>query len=555
MSSRERTLAVLLIGLILLGVGGVGGYMLVYEPVQRKWAEAAKLEEEVADLDGKLAQAGKDVPRLADARRRSLPPDQTLSRREYGEMMSRLLLRANVPLGFRVTERSPDAAGVPLLAAKKPAYTRVVYEIAFEKADMWAVHDFLAAYYKLNLLHQITALEIKTDTAQTGTQRKAAPDRKDLSVKVTTEAIVLDGAEPRRTLLPVPTAFAAAGGFAGYHALALTPEAGRGLTPVQLAPVLSPARRDSTLIVQNDIFHGPLPPPPPLQVEKIADVSVEVEKPIPSVIVPLAGDLGPAGKVTLEATTDGKLFPPGGVKVDQAARTISLTPARGETGTATVTVSARAEGGVEAKAKFKVSVNPPQEAANRPDISDAIRLVIATTRSDGTAVAVIRDNFNPHTYEIEAGPDGVKVMKYWFPTAKKKPDPDYKISPKPVLIISDDTSATGRTFRVVAIDGDGIVVADLKGDGAKGGPKSDPGKAPGPRDRTGQGPAELLALVTGSAAVVARPAPPDQPTLYRWVVGKSLKSLTEVPKDEARRILRRSAETGPVGATAVAAGN
>jgi hypothetical protein len=264
----------------------------------------------------------------------------------------------------------------------------------------------------------------------------------------------------------VSTAFAAAGGLAGYNAIALVPEAGRALTPLQLAPALAGGRRDYTLIVQNDLFHGPIPAAPA----------------------------------------------------------------------------------------------PPREEP-LPDSSDAIKLVMATTRSDGSAVAVVRDNFNPFNYEIEADAKGVRVTKYVYFGAAKRKDRFY--GPPDQLVISDEeVSKTNRQFKVVSIAEDGLVLIDLKpsaaSEGAKPGgakPGTPPGGGtPGRRGpRTGLGPLGALALI-GTAEAEA-PSPADQPTLYRWGVGKSLKGLAEVPREEARKILQRSAETGPVGATAVATGH
>ena len=564
MSSRERNLAIVLSALIVLGVGGTLGYLFIYQPIQSKAAAAAKLQQEIDDLQEKAKKARADAPRLSATRRRSLPADENLARREYTEVMSRLLRQASVPPGYTIVSKpAPDARTIPVLpgAAKKPAYTKVVTEIEFKRADLWAVHDFLTGYYKLNLLHQITALSIKKDDDATSAGKsRTNPERKDLSVRLTTEAVILDGAEPRRTLLPVPTAFAGLGGWAGYDAVALTPEIGRGLTPLQLTPVLSTRGRDYSLIVLKDLFHGPLPSPPPLRLDKIADVSVDADTTIQPVKVPVVADSGYSGRVALTAKAEGALLPEGAVKIDQTARTLTFVPAAGETGTATVTVVAKAENGQEAKTTFKVSVKePPEPEAPRKkdDIATAIRLVITTTRSDGTASAVIRDNFNPLAYEIEADAKGARVMKYYFTGAKKQPEVGYKHTPKPYLDISDDTSGTSRMFRVVAIDEVGLVLIDLKVAEAQPGvkaptPKASGGRVPNPRggkDRAAEGPADPLAAVLGSAAFVTRP---QQPTLFRWVSGKSLATLAEIPKDEARTILRRAAETGPVGATAAA---
>jgi hypothetical protein len=546
MSSRERNLAVLLIALILVFGSAAAGYALIYQPIQSKNAAAAKLEADVAKKQDEYDKLLFERKKLGDLRRRSLPADPALARREYAEMMSRLLIQAKVPSGFRVRDLTPDNTGTPALAGKKLAYTKLAYEITFARADMWNVHDFLLAYYKLPLLHQITLLDIKTDAQPASSTRgKVVNDRRDLMVKIVTEAIILDGAEPRRSLFSVPVAFAAVGGLSGHHALGHTPEASRNLSHGD-SPVLADRDRDYTLIVRNDIFHGPLPLPPSMNIERIADISVEQDKTISPVKVRVAGDVGPSGKVTLEVKADGKVLTEGTVKIDQTAKTIAILPMEGETGSGEITVTARTPDGKEAKTRFKVKITEPEkeEVKALPEISDSIKLIIAATRSDGTASAIIRDNFNPFTYEIEVTPSGrIKITKFYFLSANKKKDRDYLPDESSHLVFSDDgVSTTSRSFRVVAIDSEGLYILDLK-------PKAEvkpKGLGVRPVASLKQGPADPLAAVVGSAAMV-KPTDTD-PVLYRWTIGSSLKGLKEVPKDEAKRIVDQAKLGGPVAA-------
>ena len=206
MTPRERTLAILLIAGIVLAVGGFARL-----PVRRtrryqsKHDEADSLEAENQELDDEVKKLQKDAKRLADAKKRSLPADESVAQLEYFAAMDKLL-DANVASGFSISPRSPDDRSIPILAREEAGVQRVVFEVQFKKADLWQVHDFLTGYYKLNVLHQITALNIKRDDDTGGSPRPAGTGaRNDLTVTFTTEAIILDGAENRRTLLPVPT--------------------------------------------------------------------------------------------------------------------------------------------------------------------------------------------------------------------------------------------------------------------------------------------------------------------------------------------------------------
>ena len=259
MNSREQTLALVLLGAILLTAGAAGGYMFAWQPLQKQKAAEATLKQEIADLEAQVAAQLQAQRRLEVARLRSLPADEALARREYTIALERLVEGAGIPKGYTINRKAVDnsARVVPEISKGKPVYTRVAYEVVFKKADMWAVKDFLQGYYQLGLLHQITSISIKKDE-DPGAKNSAR--RNDLTVILTTEAILVDGADPRRTLLPVPTAFAAIGGGAMYRGMAASPEAGRGVHPQVLVPVLAPSNRDYSLMVQKDPFNGPLPP-------------------------------------------------------------------------------------------------------------------------------------------------------------------------------------------------------------------------------------------------------------------------------------------------------
>jgi len=199
MTPRERNLALICGGFLVVTLLGVA-YMFVYEPLQAKDAAANKLDEEVKALEDKerALQASLKV-----ALTRSLPADSNVARREYTVMMTRMLAKANIPQHAVTVKEKPiaDIRGIPLMANKKPVYTRVSYDIDLKNVDMWQIEDFLTDFYELNLLHQITAISIKHDD----NTRKGPIDRKDLTVSLTTEAIIVDGAENRPSLLPVPS--------------------------------------------------------------------------------------------------------------------------------------------------------------------------------------------------------------------------------------------------------------------------------------------------------------------------------------------------------------
>jgi hypothetical protein len=544
MNSREQTLALLLLGLITLTVAGAVGYFFVLGPIAKARNDELALGAEIADLEKQFNAQRQNSQRLKVAQTRSLPADPALARREYVVALERLIEAAGVPKGYTISPKAVDNSPrfVPELSKGKPIYTRVAFELVFKKADMWAVQAFLEGYYKLGVLHQITAFNIKKDE-ESGA--KNAGKRNDLTVTLTTEAIIIEGAEPRKTLLPVPTAFAAVGGGAIYKGLTLSPEAARGVQPEQTVPALSPVGRDYRLMVQKDPFHGPLPietppTPKPLKLATIRDVKVKSGEKSSPVRVSMTGD--GANTATFTAIAAGNLFAEGALKVDPKNYAIELPTVEASEGTATITVIATtADGKSTDKTTFKVSLEEVVVAAPTPkeDISPYVVLIGATPRSDGTAWARVKDNANRLRYEIEAKPKGVTVVKEWFVLEWKK-DRDYEEAPG-VLHITADGTSTNRTFKVVAIDAEGIIVSDLKPEGAAPAPSRPKGPGWPPKGQPKQGPGSPLAALGGNP-IVAIP----RPKMYRWEVGQPLSKLQEIPEEDARKILKQVEESGPV---------
>ncbi len=279
----------------------------------------------------------------------------------------------------------------------------------------------------------------------------------------------------------------------------------------------------------------------------------------------------------MTAVASGTLFPEGALKVDPKTLAIELPKTSASEGTATIAVYATSVEGKSEKTSFKVSVTAKtvEDVAKGPDtrdeISGAIILTMVTFRSDDTASAAIRDSANRQRYAVEVEGGKVKILKEKFgryadEKAKDEKtkwrvgwheDEAHKKLAPGVLNLSDDTSKTNRTFRVVAVDADGLILADLRPDAAPpAAPKVQPGKGmfPGGFQPGGgfpgkggfpprQGPANPLAAVGGNMAGTIPAAPAK---LYRWTVGQSLATIKLVPDDEAKKILKQVAATGPM---------
>jgi hypothetical protein len=264
-TSRERTLATLLGTFILAVVVGLVGYVGVYLPLTAKWEAARTLDDEIAEKDFKLATVLKDKPRLDAALKRSLPANPDDARQEYDAAVSRMLRDAKVPAAaVTVRPKAVDNRNVPEITPKlgntpaRPAYTKVALEVTLKPVSYATLIDVLHRYYKLDLLQQITKFNVKRLESGTAARRTSPvyPDRTDLEVQFVTEAVILDGAESRRTLAPVPAAMGAAGGAAGYGALLHSPVVARGIARPEAGSILATADRDYSLMLVKDLFHG-----------------------------------------------------------------------------------------------------------------------------------------------------------------------------------------------------------------------------------------------------------------------------------------------------------
>src|SRR5262249_24765036 len=81
-------------------------------------------------------------------------------------------------------------------ASKRPPYTRLSFEIVAH-GDLISIVDFLDRFYRLPLLHRIRNLRITRPLTVAPGQMQL-----ELDFTVTVEALIVDGAEKRDTLLP-----------------------------------------------------------------------------------------------------------------------------------------------------------------------------------------------------------------------------------------------------------------------------------------------------------------------------------------------------------------
>jgi len=302
MNQRERTMTVVLMVVIFLMLAGFLGYQFIWSPIQDRNKQIANLREEISEREKRVTEITEQLPRYNQLRKLSLPADVDLARREYEMQLSGLLRRADFPASaITITPRPADVKTAPPLSGKKPAYTKLAFVVQV-KGELASFVDFLDQFYRQPLLHQIKLLTV-TRPNRSG-DRKATAN--ELDINMTIEAIVLDSADPRLTLAPVPLAANLLGGGGGaFRVGMIAVESGRG-GPVNLGSFLAmnsaagrkqvdydltlaePARQYASIAGKN-VFFGPPPPP---QVEPTAEQ-------------PKEPDLAPYIRLTSVSESDG----------------------------------------------------------------------------------------------------------------------------------------------------------------------------------------------------------------------------------------------------------
>jgi hypothetical protein len=250
MTTRERHLATIVAGI--LGVVGLGvvSYWFVLSPLLEKDKQIKLRENEVAQLELDIMTVQAEKKKYESLRQQSLPADVGVSRTQYTSLLEGLIRRADFPAGtFKITVAEPDSKSAPTVAPKKPAYTKLSFDVTL-KGQVYHIVDFLQMFYHQPLLHSIKSINI-----QRPSDAKAQLARQ-LDVVLKIEALVLENAPSRPTLLPVVREMALLTGGAAQTGYNLFAVSGRG-SPIPPAGVLADDPRQYLAIASKDIFFGP----------------------------------------------------------------------------------------------------------------------------------------------------------------------------------------------------------------------------------------------------------------------------------------------------------
>jgi hypothetical protein len=230
MTTRDNKMAYILLGFIVLSAVGFFGYQFYLVPMRERETRIGDLRREVDGLEARVEAIHAQQPKLEKMRKISLPSNIDQARRAYGEEIEKMLRASGFEAGnFSVLPKAPETRTNPTFANKRPVYTKLPFTVT-AKGDLASIVDWMERFYKLQLLHQIRNLTIQLPA---GADSNARRGQNDLDMTVTLEALVLDNAEPRKTL---------------------TPE-----KPVALPSVLAAPERQYASIAGKNIFYGSAP--------------------------------------------------------------------------------------------------------------------------------------------------------------------------------------------------------------------------------------------------------------------------------------------------------
>jgi hypothetical protein len=196
MNQRERTLLIVLLGLVIV-VGGYGGYYFAYKVPMAQWTdrrdraekEAGTKSAEINQYDAEMKQILKRDPRLSQWKSISLPeaPNGKKSGDEAGKHLAHVqgdyakylgdLLRNSgfTPSSINVTPKEVDNKNSPQIPGKGPIYTRLNFQLQGQ-ATLPAIVKFMRDFQGEHLLQEIHTMSITKPMGSIRTnQAPAAP--------------------------------------------------------------------------------------------------------------------------------------------------------------------------------------------------------------------------------------------------------------------------------------------------------------------------------------------------------------------------------------------
>jgi hypothetical protein len=184
------------VGLFLVIAVVGGGYMFNAQIIGPRNTQIANLKLDEDKDEKALADIEKSVPRLKKLKQMSLPGDPDVAQQTYAKELGDMLRNSEFSADKTQIIAKPIENRAAIPAAKRLPYTRLTFDVTTH-GDLAALVDFLDRFYRLPLMHRIRNLGIVRPVTLQQQQGKY-----ELDINFLIEALIVDGAEKRPTLLP-----------------------------------------------------------------------------------------------------------------------------------------------------------------------------------------------------------------------------------------------------------------------------------------------------------------------------------------------------------------
>jgi hypothetical protein len=199
MNSRERILAMLVAGAVIIGAGGFMLYQTYLSPLNAKETSIQAARDDIKRKKGELEQARADHLKLERIKLLSLPGEPNLAGREYEKYLRSTMIGSGFPAaGIGITVHKPDArqAQINPKKAAAPVFTTLQF-VVDASGKLENVIRMMEQFYRTGLLHAIKNFTVELPPVRESQQRP-----EDLKLRMTIETVIVNGVDNRPYLLP-----------------------------------------------------------------------------------------------------------------------------------------------------------------------------------------------------------------------------------------------------------------------------------------------------------------------------------------------------------------
>ena len=204
MNPRERILALLLLGAVVVAGGALISYQFLLAPLRNRQAAADELNKQIAAKDQAVKDLQDKKAQVERWRALSLPGDVNKTWGDYQKYLNDLLAECGFAPGAVSVSSRPPETNTAGSKAKKQTFVKLTYELNGH-GNLASIARLLERFYRTPLLHQIKSVDLlKPQTV------RADQKADELDIKLKIEALVVEGAPKRDKLideqtLPLPT--------------------------------------------------------------------------------------------------------------------------------------------------------------------------------------------------------------------------------------------------------------------------------------------------------------------------------------------------------------